>query len=204
VRRSRCSDEQMAAILLGRPHVGRGSFQEARGHRSGHLPLTEALRRHGAGTRADAGPFVALTALFPMDSTGDSSVGSLQARINDCFERSMNGRPLAWSSKEMNAMLMSMRGLSTGIPDGIVVAGRGMGAADASLTPDRVGGRQATLPRALAAAVRTAPACRTAVAGTRFRRSGAGSRSTSAPAWRALKQPPLLSWARCRSGRTTR
>lgn len=96
----------------------------------------------GAGTLAGAGPFVGLTAVYPAYNTRDGRIDSLQERINDCFLRSMNGKPLAWNSTEMNAMLMYMRWLSTGVPVGAVVAGRGMGTVDASLTPDRARGRQ--------------------------------------------------------------
>lgn len=92
------------------------------------------------GTQANAGPFVGLTALFPMYNARDGQVISLQTRINDCFERSMNGSALAWDSKEMNAMLMYIRWLSTGVPVGSQVAGRGMGQVNASLKPDRARG----------------------------------------------------------------
>ena len=94
----------------------------------------------GAGTQANASPFVGLTALFPLYNARDSGVISLQTRINDCFERSMNGHPLGWDSKEMNAMLIYIRWLSTGVPVGSQVVGRGMGQMDASLKPDRVRG----------------------------------------------------------------
>jgi len=92
------------------------------------------------GTQAYASPYVGLTALFPMYNARDGRVISLQTRIDDCFERSMNGHPLAWDSKEMNAMLIYIRWLSTGVPVGSQVAGRGMGQVDASLKPDRAHG----------------------------------------------------------------
>jgi thiosulfate dehydrogenase len=96
----------------------------------------------GAGTQSGAGPFVGLTAVFPAYRTRDGQIDSLQERINDCFQRSMNGKALTWNSKEMNAMLMYMRWLSTGVPVGSAVVGRGMGAVDTSLTPDRARGSQ--------------------------------------------------------------
>lgn len=92
------------------------------------------------GTQAHASPYIGLTALFPMYNARDGRVISLQTRINDCFERSMNGHPLAWDSKEMNAMLMYIRWLSTGVPVGSQVVGRGMGQVDASLKADRARG----------------------------------------------------------------
>ena len=95
-----------------------------------------------AGTQAGAGPFVGLTAVFPAYRSRDGRIDSLQERINDCFERSMNGKPLTWNSTEMNAMLMYMRWLSTGVPVGSNVAGRGMGAINTSLTPDPARGSQ--------------------------------------------------------------
>ena len=96
----------------------------------------------GAGTQSGAGPLVGLTAVFPAYRTRDGQIDSLQERINDCFQRSMNGKALTWNSKEMNAMLMYMRWLSTGVPVGSAVVGRGMGAVDTSLTPDRARGSQ--------------------------------------------------------------
>jgi len=51
-------------------------------------------------------------------STGSeaATIDSLQERVNDCFQRSMNGKALAYDSKEMNAILMYMQWLSRGIP----------------------------------------------------------------------------------------
>ena len=85
------------------------------------------------GTVAFAGPYVGLWGMFPEYRTRSNSINSLQQRINDCFERSMNGHPLAYDSKEMNAMLMYMQWLSTGVPTGTPVQGRGMGSIDQSL-----------------------------------------------------------------------
>jgi len=39
----------------------------------------------------------------------------LQQQVNDSFQHSMNGKALAWNSKEMNAFLMYMQWLSTGL-----------------------------------------------------------------------------------------
>jgi len=93
------------------------------------------------GTVPFAGPYVGLWGVFPEYRTRSNSINSLQERINDCFERSMNGQPLAFDSKEMNAMLMYMQWLSTGVPTGTPVEGRGMGAVDKSLVPDIANGK---------------------------------------------------------------
>ncbi len=96
----------------------------------------------GAGTVALAGPFVGLWGVFPEYRARGGAIDSLQERINDCFLRSMNGKPLAWDSAEMNAMLMYIRWLSTGVPTGTPVAGRGMGSVDTTLKPNAVHGKQ--------------------------------------------------------------
>jgi len=95
----------------------------------------------GEGTVALAGPFVGLWGMFPEYRQRSGKINSLQDRINDCFERSMNGHPLAYDSKEMNALLMYMQWLSTGVPVGTPVQGRGMGSIDTSLVANADNGR---------------------------------------------------------------
>jgi thiosulfate dehydrogenase len=96
----------------------------------------------GAGTVALAGPFIGLWAVFPEYRTRGGNIDSLQERINDCFVRSMNGKALAWDSTEMNGILMYIHWLSTGVPVGTAVTGRGMGTVDTALKPDPAHGKQ--------------------------------------------------------------
>lgn len=95
----------------------------------------------GSGTVAFAGPYVGLWGVFPEYRARGANINSLQDRINDCFQRSMNGKPLAYDSKEMNAMLMYMQWLSTGVPTGTAVEGRGMGKVNTALVPDAEKGK---------------------------------------------------------------
>jgi thiosulfate dehydrogenase len=95
----------------------------------------------GAGTTASAAPFVGLWGVFPEYRKRSGTIDSMQERVNDCFERSMNGKPLIFDSKEMNAILMYIQWLSTGVPVGTEVQGRGMGDIDTSLKPDAVHGK---------------------------------------------------------------
>lgn len=96
----------------------------------------------GSGTVPLAGPFVGLWGVFPEYFARSGGIDSLQQRINDCFLRSMNGKALAWDSKEMNAILMYVNWLSTGVPVSEEVVGRGMGDVDTALKPDSARGKQ--------------------------------------------------------------
>ena len=77
------------------------------------------------GRTAYAAPLVGLTGLFPEYRSRRGSVESLEDRINDCFLRSMNGKPLPDSSPEMLSVLAYIAWLSQGVPIGTEVEGRG-------------------------------------------------------------------------------
>ena len=94
------------------------------------------------GTKESAGPYVGLWGVFPEYRSRNGRINSLQERVNDCFERSMNGKPLVLDSTEMNAILMYVQWLSTGVPVGEAVVGRGMGQIDTTLKPDPAHGKQ--------------------------------------------------------------
>lgn len=94
-----------------------------------------------AGRTAQAAPFVGLTGLFPEYRSRRGAVESLQDRINDCFLRSMNGRPLPSGSAEMTAMLAYIAWLSSGVPVGREVQGRGFRDIRAPAPPDPVRGK---------------------------------------------------------------
>jgi thiosulfate dehydrogenase len=96
----------------------------------------------GSGTVAFAGPFVGLWGMFPEYRNRGGNIDSLTERINDCFERSMNGKALAYNSTEMNAMLMYINWLSTGVPVRTPVVGRGMGKVNTDLKPNPARGKQ--------------------------------------------------------------
>lgn len=94
-----------------------------------------------AGTAAYASPWIGLAGAFPEYRSRSGKIISLQERVNDCFQRSMNGKPLAFDSAEMNAIMAYMKWLSTGVPVGTNVVGRGFEKIDTSLTPDPVRGK---------------------------------------------------------------
>lgn len=80
----------------------------------------------GGGTVAYASPLAGVTTLFPWYSPRAKRVITIQDRLNECFVRSENGKPLPDSSREMIAMIAYMNWLSQGVPMGSTVQGRGL------------------------------------------------------------------------------
>ena len=95
------------------------------------------------GTVAYAAPMVGLWGVFPEFVARSDRVETLADRINDCFLRSMNGRPLPVDGNEMRALLAYTAWLSTGVPTGSSVAGRGFANLEAPpRAPDERRGEQ--------------------------------------------------------------
>jgi thiosulfate dehydrogenase len=77
------------------------------------------------GRTAWAAPWVGIWGVFPEYRSRNARVNTLQDRINDCFERSLNGKRLPDDSVEMTGILAYMHWLSRGVPTGQSVDGRG-------------------------------------------------------------------------------
>jgi thiosulfate dehydrogenase len=95
-----------------------------------------------AGTVADATPYVGVSVLFPSYSARSGSVITLAQRINGCFQRSMNGKPLATDSPEMKAMIAYFEWMKGEAKPQAHAPGSGMGEIDTSLKPDPENGRK--------------------------------------------------------------
>ncbi len=93
------------------------------------------------GTTANASPWVGIWGAFPEYRARSGKVITLIDRVNDCFERSMNGKPLVYNSPEMVNILSYMQWLSVGVPTGTSVKGRGFGPINANLVPDSANGK---------------------------------------------------------------
>ena len=89
-----------------------------------------------AGRKAYASPWVGLWGVFPEYRSRNASVNALQDRVNDCFERSMNGKPLPYESDEMRGILAYIWWLSKDVPTGATVRGRGFATVQASRPAD--------------------------------------------------------------------
>jgi thiosulfate dehydrogenase len=68
------------------------------------------------GTRANAMPWVGIYARFPQYRSRVGGIQIIEDRINDCFERSMNGKALVPESRDMRDIIAYMAFLSSGYP----------------------------------------------------------------------------------------
>ncbi len=88
-----------------------------------------------------AAPWVGIWGVFPEYRSRNAQVNLLEDRINDCLERSLNGKRMPVDTPEMRAMLSYMRWLSQNIPTGMNVQGRGFKRISAPEPPDPERGR---------------------------------------------------------------
>jgi thiosulfate dehydrogenase len=79
-----------------------------------------------AGSLPFAAPVVGLPGLFPMFDKRANRVITFAGRIQECFLRSENGRPLPYDGPEMTAVLAYVQWLSQGQPTGKEFPGRGL------------------------------------------------------------------------------
>jgi len=71
-------------------------------------------------------PWVGSYARFPQYRARSGKVDLIEDRINDCFLRSMNGRALAPTGRDMRDIVAYLAFLSTGIPVGAEMEGQGL------------------------------------------------------------------------------
>lgn len=95
-----------------------------------------------AGTIAHGSPYVGVSAAFPAYAPRAGRVISLEDRINGCFLRSMNGKPLPVDSVEMQAMVAYFDWMKRETRPEAPVPGRGLGPIDTHLHPDPANGRR--------------------------------------------------------------
>ena len=80
----------------------------------------------GDGTQRDAMPLVGSYARFPQYRGRSGKVDVIEDRINDCFERSMNGKALPVTGKDMHDIVAYLAFLSKGFPVGVEMQGQGL------------------------------------------------------------------------------
>lgn len=94
-----------------------------------------------SGTRQFAGLWVGVVARFPQYRARSAKMDTLTDRVNDCFERSLNGKRLPETSSEMTDIISYMTWLSKGYAIGQDVEGSGMPKLVLSREPDIAKGK---------------------------------------------------------------
>jgi len=93
------------------------------------------------GTIANAMPLVGSYTRFPQYRPRSGHVDLIEDRVNDCFKRSLNGKPLATDSRDMRDIVTYIAFLSRGYPPGKEMEGQSVPKLD-PLVGDTVRGAQ--------------------------------------------------------------
>ncbi len=93
------------------------------------------------GTIANAMPLVGAYTRFPQYRPRSGHVDLIEDRVNDCFKRSLNGKPLAPESRDMRDIVTYIAFLSRGYPPGKEMEGQSVPKLD-PLVGDTVRGQK--------------------------------------------------------------
>ena len=94
------------------------------------------------GTVASGSPFLGIAAFFPAEAPRAGKVINLGERINGCFKRSMNGKPLPADGPDLQAMVAYIEWMKGATRAYDKVPGRGVAKIDRNLLPDAVNGKK--------------------------------------------------------------
>ena len=79
-----------------------------------------------AGTKIYGNNYSAVASTYPKYRARSGGMETVYKRINDCFERSLNGKAIDTNSREMQAIVTYIKWLGTGIKKGIKPPGSGL------------------------------------------------------------------------------
>lgn len=79
-----------------------------------------------AGTKTFGNNYSAVASTYPKLRARSGSVETIYKRVNDCFERSLNGKPIDTASKEMLALEAYIKWLGKEVPKGNIPQGSGL------------------------------------------------------------------------------
>ena len=94
------------------------------------------------GLNPNAASFVGLAAVYPEYRTRSARVTTLTDRVNDCVERSLNGRAFPPDSSKLQAIVAYITWLSQGVPSGATLPWRGLQRIDSRRPLDPGNGKQ--------------------------------------------------------------
>ncbi len=93
------------------------------------------------GKEQKGAPYINAYNSYPKKMPRAGKMVDLEMRINGCFQRSMNGKPLDVNSKEMKAMIAYMAWLSEGLPKSAQIQMDVGGKIDEQIVPDPTRGK---------------------------------------------------------------
>ncbi|HJW29908.1 MAG TPA: c-type cytochrome [Saprospiraceae bacterium] len=119
------SDSQGQLIRYGRDLVARtGKYFGPHGLINHFANGMNCQNCHlGAGTKLFANSYSAVYSIYPKWRARSGTVENLVKRVNDCMERSLNGRKLDSTSREMQAMIAYINWVGKDVPKGITPKG---------------------------------------------------------------------------------
>jgi len=79
-----------------------------------------------AGSKPFGNNYFAVESTYPQMRARSGALETIPKRVNDCFQRSLNGLPLDTTSREMKAIIAYLRWLGTGVPKGEKPKGTGV------------------------------------------------------------------------------
>ncbi len=127
------NDERGAQIRYGYQLVA-NTQEHARGYVGNALNCANC--HLDAGRRLHAAPYVGLMSVYPEYRPRNASVSTIEDRLDQCFERSLNGRALPPGSREKEAIVAYIAWLSEGVPVESARAWRGFLKLAPTRTPD--------------------------------------------------------------------
>jgi thiosulfate dehydrogenase len=94
------------------------------------------------GLNPNAASFVGLASVYPVYRTRNARMNTLADRVNECFERSLNGRALPPDSSKLQAIVAYITWLSRGVPQGATLPWRGLQRIDSRRPLDPANGKK--------------------------------------------------------------
>jgi thiosulfate dehydrogenase len=94
------------------------------------------------GLNPNAASFVGLAAVYPEYRAINARVNTLADRVNECVERSLNGRALPRDSSKVQAIVAYITWLSHGVPSGATLPWRGLQRIDSGRPLDPGNGKK--------------------------------------------------------------
>lgn len=79
-----------------------------------------------AGSRPFGNNYFAVQGTYPQIRARSGAQETIAKRVNDCFQRSLNGQPIDTTSREMRSIQAYIRWLCTGVPKGVKPKGNGL------------------------------------------------------------------------------